>query len=258
MQHRLVLRRFVDPDWLAREPDLAHREAHVLRLLASTDVPAPAVVAVDTDAAACDVPAVLMTRLSGSVTFAPGDMTSRITGIAAALPSIHAVDGRAHSEVPPYQSYNNPSELQPPAWSNRADAWRRALEVLSSPAPATQACFIHRDYHPGNVLWSDGRLTGVIDWVNASWGPPEIDLGHCRLNLVLLYGCEIAERFLTIYQSITDDKTYHPYWDLLTATDSLPRAGVYQGWIDAGLTHLTDELCHSRIDEHVAAAVARL
>ena len=26
----------------------------------------------------------------------------------------------------------------------------------------TTACFIHRDYHPANTLWADGRLVGVV------------------------------------------------------------------------------------------------
>src|SRR5690348_12879166 len=42
--HRLVLRRYVRGDWLAEEPDLAEREAGVLRLLAGAAVPAPVLV----------------------------------------------------------------------------------------------------------------------------------------------------------------------------------------------------------------------
>ena len=32
--------------------------------------------------------------------------------------------------------------------------------------------------------WSRGLLTGMVDWTQASWGPPELDLGHMRWNLV--------------------------------------------------------------------------
>src|SRR5438876_9812608 len=65
VRRRLVLRRYVNRAWLAREPDLAEHEARVLSLLASTDVRAPQLVAVDATGASCDVPAVLMTRLAG-------------------------------------------------------------------------------------------------------------------------------------------------------------------------------------------------
>ena len=47
----LVLRIHTNDEWLAREPDLAAREAAVLELLAPTAVPAPELVAVDPDGA---------------------------------------------------------------------------------------------------------------------------------------------------------------------------------------------------------------
>jgi hypothetical protein len=43
----------------------AAREAAILELLAPTPVSAPALVAADPDAAACDVPALLLDRLPG-------------------------------------------------------------------------------------------------------------------------------------------------------------------------------------------------
>ena len=58
----LVLRRWARPGWEDDDPDLtAAREALVLSRVAGTEVPAPELVAVDADAAACDVPALLIT-----------------------------------------------------------------------------------------------------------------------------------------------------------------------------------------------------
>ena len=48
--------------------------------------------------------------------------------------------------------------------------------------------FLHRDFHPGNLLWTDERITGVVDWVSACAGPPEEDIGHCRANLAIRHG----------------------------------------------------------------------
>jgi hypothetical protein len=62
---------------------------------------------------------------------------------------------------------------------------------------------IHRDFHPENALWSRGRLTGIVDWTQASWGPPGLDLGHMRWNLVLDGGQPIADQFLARYQALT-------------------------------------------------------
>ncbi|MGH2744028.1 MAG: phosphotransferase [Thermoleophilaceae bacterium] len=38
---------------------------------------------------------------------------------------------------------------------------------------------------PGNTLWRSGRLSGVVDWTQASWGPASIDLEWMRWNLGL-------------------------------------------------------------------------
>jgi aminoglycoside phosphotransferase (APT) family kinase protein len=152
------------------------------------------------------------------------------------------------------------TKVEPPPWSTQPAAWARALDVVAGPPPETAHCFIHRDYHPGNVLWARGRLTGVVDWINASWGPPGNDLAHCRANLVQLHGVEVADRFLTAYRSLGDSAEYHPYWDLVSVMDmgSLSYRDVFPGWLDAGLRHLTPALIQARLDEYVVSLVARV
>src|SRR5438876_6064191 len=85
-RRHLVLRRYVNRAWLAREPDLADHEARVLSLLAPTGVRAPELVAVDPTGSSCDVPAVLMTRLPGRPRRRPD-----LRRLAKVLPAIHAV-----------------------------------------------------------------------------------------------------------------------------------------------------------------------
>ncbi len=256
--HRFVLRRYVRAAWLARDPDLAQREARVLELLRSSDVPAPELVAVDPRGEDCDVPAVLMTRLPGRVVFEPQDMESWLRQLAAALPEIHAVPG-ARGLVQRYRPYYSLEDRPLPAWSRHAASWRKARRLLSEPAPRARASFIHRDYHPGNALWARGRLTGIVDWTNASWGPDEIDVAHCRLNLALLQGTEAAGRFLAAYRAVTGSD-YNRYWDLVQVFDTgfawATQAGVFGGWRDAGVRGLTLRLMRGRLDEFVARAVA--
>jgi hypothetical protein len=54
----------------------------------------------------------------------------------------------------------------------------------------------------------------VVDWSVASCGPPEVDVGHCRLNLAVLYSADRAERFRLAYEAETGRST-DPWWDLL-------------------------------------------
>jgi hypothetical protein len=73
--HRLVLRRWVRPNWSVSDSDFdARREAKILELLSDSVVPAPKLVAVDAEGATCDVPALLMSRLPGRRPEPPEDM----------------------------------------------------------------------------------------------------------------------------------------------------------------------------------------
>jgi aminoglycoside phosphotransferase (APT) family kinase protein len=261
--HHVVLRRWARPGWDDEDPDFtAAREAAILELLAPTPVPAPRLVAADPGAAACDVPALLETRLPGAPPDLGHDPDALVEGLAAALPAIHAVavpgDGPAaavpvpadpgRGPVPGYRRFYDPARLDPPAWSPRPELWARAFQAAAGPPPDDQACFIHRDYHPGNTLWAGGRLVGVVDWIGGSWGPPSVDLGHMRVNLVMDVGLALADRFLAAHKALTAFD-HHPYWDVASAVDMVAETEATGPGPDPQL---------ARLEELVAAALARL
>lgn len=107
-----------------------------------------------------------------------------------------------------------------PASLGRSPRWDRAVEAVSRQPPPGPQCFIHRDYHPANIPWLEGRLTGVVDWTQGLWGPPSVDLGHMRWNLAAEYGPEVATRFLERYGVQASTAFDHdPYWDVVTLID---------------------------------------
>jgi aminoglycoside phosphotransferase (APT) family kinase protein len=224
--HQFVLRRFTDREWLAREPDLAAREAEALTLLEATPLVTPRLIAVDQTAAHCDVPAVLMSRVPGAPLAAPDDLDGFVRRLAEPLAVIHELVLPTTTAIPPYRPYDidlaRRGELGPPRRARDPAVWERAIAVHVGPAPGSRAVFLHRDYHPGNVLWHGGRVSGVVDWVNASRGPSDADIGHCRYNLALGFGLEIADRFLAAHRALTGEREYHPYWDIVSAVGMLP------------------------------------
>ena len=247
--HRLVLRRWARPGWELADPDFtAQRESDVLTLLADSAVPAPRLVAADPQPIVCDVTALLITRLPGHPPGSPKDMDVFLIQLAAALPTIHAVDDRAASLIPAYRRYAEPDRLALPAWVPPSDVWERAVQVVRAPAPAGPTGFIHRDYHPENTLWLRGRLTGIVDWTQASWGPPSVDLAHMRWNLAVEHGPEVADRFLDMYRTLG----WEPpgdlwYWDLVTVLDLFADG-------DAGSPLPKGDL--TRLEQHVTSALA--
>jgi aminoglycoside phosphotransferase (APT) family kinase protein len=225
--HRCVLRRFTDAEWLAREPDLAAREAEALRLLEAAPLATPRLIAVDKTAEHCDVPAVLMSRVLGQPLAAPDDLDGFVRRLAEPLPIVHGTALPESAALPDYRPYYleaaRRGELRPPADTGAQASWERAIEVHAAPPPSGErVVFLHRDYHPGNVLWRRGQVTGVVDWVNGSRGQVGADLGHCRVNLAITFGLEVADRFLTAHRALTGDRGYDPFWDIVAAVGMLP------------------------------------
>jgi aminoglycoside phosphotransferase (APT) family kinase protein len=85
--------------------------------------------------------------------------------------------------------------------------------VLLENGESRDSCFIHRDFQHFNFLWTRRRLTGVVDWGAASIGPPGVDLGHCRLNLAVLFSADWAEQLRLAYEAETG-RSVDPWWDL--------------------------------------------
>ena len=231
--HGVVLRRWARPGWDEDDPDFtAAREAAILDLLDPTPVPAPALVAADPDAAACDVPALLLALLPGGPPDLAADLDRLVEDLAAALPAIHAVavPGRSRrrprvtgpAPVPAYHRFYEPEQLAPPAWSARPELWARAFEVASGPPPH-RPCFIHRDYHPGNTLWDGpadrgGRLDRRV--VGAAVGRPRPHAAEPGLGP----GPGAADRFLAAHHALTGFD-HDPVWDVVRGRLH-PRAGL--------------------------------
>jgi aminoglycoside/choline kinase family phosphotransferase len=133
-------------------------------------------------------------------------------------------------------------------------------QMLAQPAPDAAPCFIHRDYHPTNILFDAGHISGVVDWVNACVGCAAVDLAHCRNNLVCLYGVEAADTFLTSYRTLAAAADpYHPYWDLNGFAEffGVLQISVYPPWLEFGMDSLTDTLIQRRADAYLASIFAR-
>jgi len=178
---RLVLRCWARPGWDLDDPDMtAAREASILQRLEQAGLSTPRLIAVDATGSEAGVPALLETVVPGIPIRRPRDPIAFARALAEPLIAIHAVpvEPAADAASIPYRRYYDPTTLVAPAWAADRRPWERAIEVASKPLSDTLSTFIHRDYHPGNALWSGGRLTGIVDWTGASWGPPAADLAH--------------------------------------------------------------------------------
>jgi len=212
-RRQAVLRRYVRPELNAEEPDIAEREARALRVAGSAGVPTPLLLAVDPAGAEAGAPAVLMSRLPGRVDWWPSDTGRWLRRLAGVQPAIHAAPLPPAGLIGPFASCPQAS-YQPPPWARYPRAWERAAEIYHQPAPVMPEVLVHGDFHPGNVLWRWGKVSGVVDWQAACAGPAIIDVAHCRVSL-LTFGTEEAERFTALWQQ-SAGAAYHPWADVIT------------------------------------------
>ena len=219
---RLVLKVYrPDPS----EPDSAGREARVLELLAPTGLPAPGVVAMDREGTDTVWPALLMTRLPGRRRFRPRDVQPWLDGLARLAARIHRA-GVPLDALPAYRHWMEEPLLRPNWWT-RAEVWDAAVEIFHAKAPAGPSVFIHRDFHPGNVLWKGTRPSAIVDWLHGCRGPAGVDVAHCRLNLWRDLGPDAANAWVDAYRAVNPQAPpYHPYWDIADALSWIPDPAV--------------------------------
>ncbi|MBV7700380.1 phosphotransferase family protein [Streptomyces sp. TRM70350] len=262
----LVLRSFVRPFFVRHAEGLLTREAAVLRLLGGTDVPAATLVAVDATAQYCDHPSLLMSLLPGTVRLADEGADRRAELPARQLLRIHRLPVTAETRPRTYQAWTSPERVRPPEHTERPELWQRAVNVIRREPPEYLACFLHRDFHPGNVLFTgdgdDPRISGVVDWVETSWGPADLDVAHCSTALTLLHGVpagmRFADRYVAAGGTLAEGPAAHLYWRLLDALAFAPDAEkVAVPWREVGRADLTPALLTRRLEDYLQALFDR-
>jgi aminoglycoside phosphotransferase (APT) family kinase protein len=195
--------------WVLRRPPLGHvqatahdmrREYDVMKALAGTAVPVPAVFAICQDPDVLGEPFYVMEHVHGTCyrsatelkELAPEAVAALAGQMTRVLAELHAIDpagvgladfGRAEGFL----------ERQVRRWTRQlagsrsrelagVDELRERLESrVAFVEPATPG-IVHGDYRLGNLLVADGQVTAVVDWEMATLGDTRTDLG-----LMLVY-----------------------------------------------------------------------
>lgn len=215
-----VLRLMTEEPWRTHGAELSTRERDAQLALAPTDVPAPTSIGLDAAGAAAGVAAHLMSRLPGETVTVVDDASLR--AMADLLTTIHAV--RPARPFRTFQSWAWEAKRVVPSWTRHPGSWQRAFELLAGPDPAYVPTFLHRDFSHRNLLWSDGAITGVVDWVETSTGPAGLDAAHAATNLAVAFGSEPAAAFLQHWAAASGG-TVEPHWLVMDAVGFLPPPG---------------------------------
>jgi aminoglycoside phosphotransferase (APT) family kinase protein len=242
-EKKVVLRRYVRPESMVEEPDIAEREARTLEHVEGIPVPTPRLLGVDPSGSEAGDPAILMTLLDGRVDWWPDNLGRWVSQLAELLPPIHDAPLPPRTSADLFSPYAQCS-YEPPVWATTPAVWERAFEVFHGPRPATGQVFIQRDFHPGNVLCKNGEVSGVVDWQAACIGPPSIDVGHCRMNL-FSYGLKVADDFQKAWER-ESGLSYDPWAEVVSII----------GMLD--VIRAADDSDQSPVEDALARAVAAL
>jgi aminoglycoside phosphotransferase (APT) family kinase protein len=233
-QQTLVLRQY-GPANLAADPESAPHEFALLRLLHDAGLPVPRPYLAGPPAGLLPGPWLVTEFIDGQpITTPAGGGLGVVSQLAAALARLHqACFGLA--ERPHLTDIRARAANRTRTWPATLDeslneaAVRAALADQPPPPPLNAPRLLHGDFWPGNTLWRDGGLAGVIDWEDAVLGDPLADLGIARHELAMMFGLDAAADFTGQYLALMPGLVTSslPVWDLHAA---LRPAGKMAGW----------------------------
>jgi len=203
----------------------AAREFKTYELLQKQGIPAPQPLYLDQDGLLLGTPGIVTSYIPGRLILSPSDLRTWARPLAKTLAQIHSVP--CH---PSEQTFLLKADLEatwflrsgtPPPYMKahrQGMAIWQMVDELFPRLQKTQAGLVHVDYWPGNILWEENQITGVVDWEEAAYGDPAIDVAYCRMNMVLGGLAQAAEKFLRTYElEIGQPVVNLGFWELAAA-----------------------------------------
>lgn len=217
---KLVLKRFATKE--SRSWCLLEWER--LQFAQTLDVVSPEPVAVDADGSWFGSPALVMSRLEGRPHLSPTELDPWLEDIASALIAIQSAPTRPVPAA--LRRKHMASGWEPPPGLKRSPLVDQALEKIERDLPhalKAKKAVGHGDFHPGNLVWTKGRLSGIVDWSSTRVGPLAYEVAYMRADLCILHGADVAERFKEIYETLRGSRLGEDLvvWDLMCSLNAM-------------------------------------
>jgi aminoglycoside phosphotransferase (APT) family kinase protein len=203
----------------------AHREFKTFALLQQHGIPCSPPLYLDPQGAVLGIPGIVTGYVPGTQIPSPSDPVGWARALAVMLARIHAVPCDAAT-----QSFLLDADAEA-TWFLRAGAvpdymaahpdgaavWQQVHDLSPNRQPVEPA-LVHIDYWPGNVLWHQGQIVAIVDWEEAAYGDPAIDVAYCRMELCLSGMGPVADEFLATYEaSVGQPVANLGFWELAAA-----------------------------------------
>lgn len=251
-----VVAKQLRPHLVELDAGLIGRELRVLEALRPLALPVPEPLASDPDGICSGRPALLMSLVEGELLQGPEALRAAIPEYVTAITDWQH---RARSVVAGrrFSPWFDASEPRPRPLSTRAELWARAVEIVRRfPSPAATG-FIHRDPHPANMLFSDGRLTGVIDWPHAGRGPRCMDVSRMAINLACTLDVDATRELRERWEHATGER-HDPLLDVYALLECDEAAGSTVPAFEALGVQLDGAEIRDRMEAFLADTLQRM
>lgn len=217
----VVLRQEGGADWKELGADTVAVEFALHKALVNAQLRVPEPLLLDVSGKTLDGPFMVMTLLPGNTEVAQGGELAAATQMADFLIALHALDAQA---------------MDVDRLPQREDPIAGALEYLPDTDDLAELraligdwqmtlvhdSVLHGDFWPGNVLWNNGQLSGVIDWEDAAVGSALSDIACTRAELAVAYGeaavVQFTQRYLEQSELVPTDL---PLWGIYVSSAAL-------------------------------------
>jgi aminoglycoside phosphotransferase (APT) family kinase protein len=221
-------------------------------------LPVPEPIVADLESVWFDRPTVVMSRLPGRADLTPEDVDSWVGALAQALAELHEtpLDGAegAVTRPPRFETWRAPVGEHDPLTAAAISA-----VTARRPSGSAERVLTHGDFHPGNILWQRGRISGVVDWSEARLDNRWYDLAYCRASVCYLLGPDIADRLANAYSGIVGGTSVElAVYDLVCVVSSRHYLAESLA-VDREQGHVPNyQLSLAHLDEHVRRSLKRL
>ena len=251
---RFVLRR-------QRHPVTAFLEgkASIMSAARAEGIPSPEVVYVD-DGELLGSPGLVYRWIDGTAFADAPPLEMRLQTTAEVLARIHQMVLPHGVPLLQYSLLPSESLVEWVSSSSRARHVLHALGVASKGIDDTPTGVIHGDPWSGNLVWDHGRLAGLLDWDKVAVGRAEADVAKVRIDLVLQYGVEAADRFANLYTERAGPLRDQAFWDLREGLGGYPDPERW--WLPTysalGADHVDGRLMKANLESYITGLLERL
>jgi aminoglycoside phosphotransferase (APT) family kinase protein len=223
----IVIRRYVTRN----SPQRARVEFKTLELVQEHGIPVPEPLYLDEQGVLLDRPSIMTRHVPGRLIMPPlpplpADPLQWACEMAKMLAKIHTIpcDATAKSFLPDansnavwfLRSGTVPNYMR--ARPEGTAVWQAIHDLLPA-IQSVEPALVHLDYSPHNILWDGGWISAVLDWEDAGYGDPGIDVAYCYMHLFLSGMSGAADEFLRAYEVETERPVANlGFWGLAAAT----------------------------------------